>query len=197
MKKLSIIAVLLVAVFCLSSTAEAVVNVKGYYRKDGTYVAPHVRSNPNGLKSDNYGYTPSQGKYNDTYGTRGTEWDTPTTITDPDYYKGKALYEAGLSGSTKTYNSSNVTLPTIEIIPTKHYPNKVCRSGCVNPVYQVPGSNTIWELSSWSYYNWGTRKPFKTAESFLKRGYKWSDVKPITWSGLNEYTWISVNDYYL
>jgi len=28
-------------------------HVKGYYRKNGTYVQPHERSNPNGTKSDN------------------------------------------------------------------------------------------------------------------------------------------------
>jgi len=200
MKKLSFLTVFLfTAFFCLSSftiAADAYVKVKGYYRSDGTYVAPHVRSNPNGLKYDNYSYTPSQGLYNTTYGTRGTEWDTPTTITDPDYYEGKALYKNGLLGSTNTVISDNVTLSTIEKTPTKHYPNKVCHDGCTNTVYQVPGSNTVWELSSWSYYNWGTRKPFTTAESFLKRGYRWSDIKPITVAGLNEYTRVSVYDYY-
>lgn len=29
--------------------------VNGYYRKDGTYVRPHYRSNPDGIKSNNYG----------------------------------------------------------------------------------------------------------------------------------------------
>ena len=34
------------------------VHVKGYYRKDGTYVRPHIRSSPDSYKSNNYG--PSQ-----------------------------------------------------------------------------------------------------------------------------------------
>ena len=34
------------------------VHVKGYYRKDGTYVRPHIRSSPDGYKWNNYG--PSQ-----------------------------------------------------------------------------------------------------------------------------------------
>lgn len=84
----------------LPLSSDAYVTVKGYYRKDGTYVAPHVRSEPNGLKYDNYGYTPSQGLYNPTYGTKGAAWDTPTYITDPDYYEGKALYQAGLTPAT-------------------------------------------------------------------------------------------------
>lgn len=31
------------------------VYVKGYYRKDGTYVRPHYRSSPDSTKSNNYG----------------------------------------------------------------------------------------------------------------------------------------------
>jgi len=29
--------------------------VRGYFRKDGTYVQPHIRSSPDGIKSNNYG----------------------------------------------------------------------------------------------------------------------------------------------
>lgn len=36
-------------------------DVRGYYRKDGTYVAPHHRSAPNSTKLDNY---ETQGNYN-------------------------------------------------------------------------------------------------------------------------------------
>lgn len=95
---LSLLVLLLVAL-----PVEAYVQVKGYYRSDGTYVRPHVRSNPNGLKYDNYGYKPSQGLYNPSYGTRGAAWDTPTYITDPDYYAGKSLYE---SRSSRSFDSS-------------------------------------------------------------------------------------------
>lgn len=31
------------------------VSVKGYYRRDGTYVRPHYRSSPDSTKSNNYG----------------------------------------------------------------------------------------------------------------------------------------------
>ncbi len=31
------------------------VHVKGYYRKDGTYVRPHIRSSPDSSRSNNYG----------------------------------------------------------------------------------------------------------------------------------------------
>ncbi|MBA3031035.1 MAG: hypothetical protein FP814_04325 [Desulfobacterium sp.] len=31
------------------------VHVDGYYRKDGTYVSPHIRSSPDSSKANNYG----------------------------------------------------------------------------------------------------------------------------------------------
>ena len=99
--------VLIGGLFTSIDAVDAYVSVKGYYRKDGTYVRPHVRSNPNGLKYDNYSWKPSDGLYNDSYGTRGSTWDTPTYITDPDYYEGKRLYESGQSGSSYTPSSGS------------------------------------------------------------------------------------------
>ena len=50
---------------------QAQVHVKGYTRKDGTYVAPHVRSSPNSTPLDNWSvkgnfnpYTGEEGKKN-------------------------------------------------------------------------------------------------------------------------------------
>jgi hypothetical protein len=48
----------LVAVFLLAVVAAPAfgqVHVRGHYRKDGTYVQPHIRSAPNSTRSDNYG----------------------------------------------------------------------------------------------------------------------------------------------
>ena len=64
MKKLfkKIIILFLAVLFILPSfNANAYVSVKGYYRKNGTYVAPYVRSNPNGVKYDNYGIRQARG----------------------------------------------------------------------------------------------------------------------------------------
>ena len=41
--------------FFVSSLYAGDVAVKGYYRKDGTYVRPHHRSSPDGDTSNNYG----------------------------------------------------------------------------------------------------------------------------------------------
>lgn len=37
--------------------------VNGYYRRDGTYVRPHYRSNPDGIKWNNYGRPSSSQRY--------------------------------------------------------------------------------------------------------------------------------------
>lgn len=47
----------------LSVDCFAQVSVKGYYRKDGTYVAPHIRSSPDSYKWNNYGPSSSSPEY--------------------------------------------------------------------------------------------------------------------------------------
>ena len=38
------------------------VHVKGYYRKDGTYVRPHIRSAPDSYRWNNYGPSRNSGE---------------------------------------------------------------------------------------------------------------------------------------
>lgn len=45
----------LLFIFCISIAYAGDVKVRGYYRKDGTYVRPHHRSSPDGDVSNNYG----------------------------------------------------------------------------------------------------------------------------------------------
>ena len=59
MKRIILLTVLFT--FCISIAYAGDVHVRGYYRKDGTYVQPYVRSSPNSEKWDNYG--PSQDSY--------------------------------------------------------------------------------------------------------------------------------------
>lgn len=44
-------------------------HVRGYYRNNGTYVAPHYRSSPNNTKADNWS---TKGNYNPYTGKQGT-----------------------------------------------------------------------------------------------------------------------------
>lgn len=55
MQRLISILIGIFIIFCWTLSFAKDVNVKGYYRKDGTYVRPHVRSSPNQYKYDNYG----------------------------------------------------------------------------------------------------------------------------------------------
>jgi len=69
------------AFFALSASAQ--VRVKGYVRKDGTYVAPHYRSSPNSSRSDNYS---ARGNYNPYTGKRGSvDPYAPPTYSAPSY----------------------------------------------------------------------------------------------------------------
>jgi len=43
--------------------------VRGYLRRNGTYVSPHWRTNPDGLKISNYS---TKGNYNPYTGRKGT-----------------------------------------------------------------------------------------------------------------------------
>lgn len=80
--------------------------VKGYW-KDGTYVNGYWRSNPNGLKFDNYSFDGNwSDAYNDSYFAPtkkySSNWYTPSWITQKDYYIGKNFYD-----NQKSYKSYN------------------------------------------------------------------------------------------
>lgn len=69
--KIMILALAFLSFSDLDSIAQAKdVYVKGYYRKDGTYVKPHYRSAPNHTKSDNWS---SFGNVNPHTGKIGTK----------------------------------------------------------------------------------------------------------------------------
>ena len=63
----------LVAVCLISPASAAQVRVKGYVKKDGTYVAPHYRSNPNGTTLDNYSTKGNTNPYTGKVGTRDSD----------------------------------------------------------------------------------------------------------------------------
>ena len=96
----------------LSSTAFAQdVYVSGYYRKDGTYVRPHYRSSPNGIKSNNYGNASYQQRqqyrslpvipsYNNDYDNDGTANRYDYDDDNDGIYDDYDSSQYGTSGST-------------------------------------------------------------------------------------------------
>ena len=72
-----LLALVLVA---FSAVALADQPVRGYLRRDGTYVQPHYRTEPNQYRHDNYS---SQGNVNPYTGRRGTQ---PNEFSSPPVY---------------------------------------------------------------------------------------------------------------
>ena len=73
--------IIAVALLALSAQAVADEYVNGYVKKDGTYVAPHMRSSPNGQQWDNYNtkgntnpYTGQEGTQRDNYAPKPTPY---------------------------------------------------------------------------------------------------------------------------
>lgn len=90
----------LLALFCFTGLAAAG-PVKGYVKKDGTYVAPHYRSAPNSTKLDNYS---TKGNTNPYTGKEGT--------VDPDATAKQPIYQA----------------PQVPAAPSAYEPNKTDQS---------------------------------------------------------------------
>jgi len=71
-KKILLAATLGVCAIIGSQQARADVFVRGYYRSDGTYVAPHFRSNPDHNFYNNWSTYPNINPYTGQMGTRLT-----------------------------------------------------------------------------------------------------------------------------
>lgn len=95
MKKILTILLILISFFFILSPAVEAAYVRGYYRRVGTYVRPHYRSNPNGLLYDNYSWRLGQPLYNQSYGRYNTyRWNTPSWEWQSDYWFGLNSYRS-------------------------------------------------------------------------------------------------------
>ena len=72
MKRLVILAAIIA-----STSAFADQYVNGYTRSDGTYVAPHMRSDTNSIRSDNYNSQGNSNPYTGQQGHERNEYSTP------------------------------------------------------------------------------------------------------------------------
>lgn len=84
----AILAALLLAV---SAVAFADQTVRGYTRRDGTYVAPYHRTEPNQYRHDNYS---SEGNVNPYTGRRGTQ---PNEFSNPPVYNRSNPYGGSMN----------------------------------------------------------------------------------------------------
>lgn len=146
-----LIVALLVLVWTTGAIAQT--RVRGYYRKNGTYVAPHYRSSPNSSRFDNWS---TKGNVNPYTGQPGTRNPYPaTTYTPPTYYQ-------------RTY-----TAPRYQ--PRTYYPRSYSHPSTSYrtysaPMYQAPASDSYSvqpQTESYTYTApiWGSApKPFTPAK---------------------------------
>lgn len=65
----AIIALAAVAAFSTPLAAQGSHSVRGYVKKDGTYVAPHMQTNSNSTRVDNWSSKPNVNPYTGKVGT--------------------------------------------------------------------------------------------------------------------------------
>ena len=91
----------------------AQVQVRGYYRKDGTYVQPHVRSSPDGNPYNNWSYPGNTNPY-----TGKTASGDPDTYLK-NYYNRSSDSRSNTSTNYRSYSSP--TLPSYSGSSTSRY----------------------------------------------------------------------------
>jgi len=126
MKKTMTILMVL-AVICITAlSANADVRVRGYYRRNGTYVQPHYRSNPDGNFYNNWSTYPNINPHTGAIGTKRTP-----------------SYSGGYSWRTPSYRSSS---KLGDYTLTTPYPNFSVRSSSLATPYSSSstGSSSLW-----------------------------------------------------
>lgn len=114
------------ALACLGSAALAGdVSVRGYYRKDGTYVRPHMRSAPDGNFHNNWSM---YGNVNPYTGRVGTKISPPTNY-------GQDVSVRGHYRSDGTY-----VRPHMRSNPDGRFENNWSAKGNTNPYTGQPGT---------------------------------------------------------
>lgn len=94
--------------FLLVSTADAAVYVRGYYRSNGTYVAPHYRSNPDGNPYNNWSFPGNTNPY-----TGVTATGNPDTYLNNYYNNNSSSYSSFYSSLGNLF--SPTTLPVKDV----------------------------------------------------------------------------------
>lgn len=164
--------------------ATAQVKVKGYYRKDGTYVKPHYRSNPDGNPYNNWSYPGNTNPYTgktatgnpDTYLKNYYNRSTNSTST-PSYSSPTTTYSN--PSSNRTYNSSSSSYYSTNYVTAK---SLNVRSG-PSTNYSVVGSLTYadnvkivesysngWKKIQYSYYDMNSYS-LKTKLGYVSGNY--------------------------
>lgn len=177
-----ILLILLTLILTLQATAQ--VKVKGYYRKDGTYVKPHYRSNPDGNPYNNWSYpgntNPYTGKtatgnpdtYLKNYYNRSTNSTRTPSYTSPTTTYSNSSNNRSYNSSSSTYYSTNyVTAQSLNVRsgPSTNY-SVVGSLKYADNVKIVESYNNGWKKIQYSYYDMNSYA-FKTKLGYVSGNY--------------------------
>lgn len=90
----------------MATSAAAQVGVSGHYRSNGTYVAPHVRTNPNNTVNDNWTTRPNVNPYTGQAGTRSPSYGSSSYGSTPSYTAPRQAYGSSYGTSSSSSSSS-------------------------------------------------------------------------------------------
>lgn len=115
-----------------SHSSGGAVHVNGYTKKDGTYVAPHYRSAPNGTKADNWStkgnvnpYTGKEGTKNvDTASTAAPTGSEQPVAPQPAPPAAPTMMKGLAKGMTKAQVTAALGQPNIETPSRWYYSGK-------------------------------------------------------------------------
>ena len=66
-----------VVLLCVAATSASAKSTRGYVKKDGTYVQPHQKTDPNKTKGDNYSTKGNTSPYTGKKGTKPRNGEAP------------------------------------------------------------------------------------------------------------------------
>jgi len=98
-KSIAVLILAILTMFVFASVADAAVRVSGYYKSNGTYVAPYYRSNSDGNFYNNWS---TKGNINPYTGSIGTKTTPSYNYYTPSY---RSYYTPSYNYYTPSYRS--------------------------------------------------------------------------------------------
>lgn len=175
------ILIFLTLLMTLQSFAQ--VKVKGYYRKDGTYVKPHYRSNPDGNPYNNWSYpgntNPYTGKtatgnpdtYLKNYYNRSSSSSSSSTYSYPSTTYSTPSNSSYNSSSSSYYSSYYVTASSLNVRsgPSSNYTVVGSLSKADN-VKVIESYSNGWKKVQYSYYDFDSYS-YRTKTGYVSGSY--------------------------
>ncbi|MED4285493.1 hypothetical protein P4679_26560 [Priestia megaterium] len=167
MEKISLAVMLALGLFVSTSQAEADVSVKGYYRKDGTYVRPHMRSDPDGNFENNWSTKGNINPYTGEEGTRTSpsdsgSYDSYYDSSDESYYNSEDSY----SNDDTYYEDSDYTDSDSSV-------QAYDESGYVDSTDFIDNEDAMYAMDTvYKYFDKLNEKEYKDAYNLWNKSWK-------------------------